>query len=200
MCWRALFACWPVLCSGYGFLCLVNSSLPLMRTNRLIWLQVDKKVTDLSPSNPKPQSFYYLCGLNGFSFLFRAIHLGNKLAHSVRLDRSCTSCIYWKHQIPMSSVKLQRMSLPAIDNDMGTRKRSLISNQFEWLEAWDLFRSCAAERDLCCELHMCRNGSCLAVMGLMDAEPWQTWQISELKSLEVIIPCYIFDWIHIYRM
>lgn len=62
-----------------AFFCLSVWPFPLrwrvvcVRTKRLIWLQEDKKVTDLSPSNPKRQSFYCWCGLNGFSFLFGAI-------------------------------------------------------------------------------------------------------------------------------
>lgn len=83
----------------------------------------------------------------------------------------------------MSLVKVEGMFLPAVGNDAAARKRSLIGNQFKRSATWDLLKSRTAERDLCFEVGMCRNGSCLAVMGLMDANP-----VSELTSLMVIVP------------
>lgn len=68
-------------------------------------------------------------------------------------------------------VSLAGMFLPAVSNDAAARKRSLIGNQFQRSGVRGLLKSRTAERDLCFELRVCRNGSCAAVMVLMEAKP-----------------------------
>lgn len=49
-------------------------------------------------------------------------------------------------------MKLHRLLVPAIDNDMEPHRRPFIGNQFKWLDLGILFKGRAAERDLCFEL------------------------------------------------
>lgn len=145
---------WPTL----GLQVSVRSPLPLIKTNRLIWLQIDKDVTELSPTNPKTHKFYYLCTV--LVLLLLPAFIGD----------TRFSCGQWNYTdcFCLLSIRARKHA-----------KHSFIRNQFKWLGSWDLFKGRTSERDLCFWT-MCRNGSCFGAMGLFrfgrqTLAAWNFW-------------------------
>lgn len=170
-----------------------------MRTKRLIWLQVDKKVTDLLP---------LIQNLSHFIIYVPWMVLVFFLEQFFKETHWCVLCVWIEVVLPafigtiwFPCPQWNYKECPCLLSMMTWEHANVLLSVIN-LNGQELGISSRVARlkgtfvlnYVCAEMVPVRWWWGWWMQTLAD------WQISELKSLVVIIPCYVFDWIHIFYM